>query len=723
MKKRYLTAVLALLAVAPFAYADEGMWMLQFLKQQNLQKMQQMGLQLSAEEIYNPGAGAVGDAVVQFGGGCTGEIVSGQGLVFTNHHCGYGQIQNHSSVDANYLRDGFYAPTLQDELPNPGLTVTIVEEIVDATDYLSEYLQRTGEQDPLVYMRRGYLREVAKAWYEANRGTLTEGITLDMAPFYEGNRYYLFVKKEYSDIRLVAAPPSCIGKFGADTDNWEWPRHSGDFSVFRIYTAPDGSPAKYSADNIPLKPKYFLKVNGSGVQEDQFVMMLGYPGTTNHFYTPAEVTERLDIDNRIRIDLRKVRQETMWEEMMKDEAVNIQYAAKYQGSTNAYKNAIGTVWAANKLNFKAVKREMTDRLIAYAEANHKPEYADAVAKIEEMVGERATLRALSKIYDEGLQRAVETVKAPLISGPADWDKVATPEGARQWMDETLGGYFDKDYNIEVDKKVTKAMLVAVADYIKRVTEGKTVGVELRTPQLIDGILSGEWGAYEALFDQSLYWDRERMYSVLTNRQEEDYYSDVLVVLAQSVRHDVEVINSALAAFDRDFAVARRTLLQGMLEMDGEMNLWPDANLTLRYTFGKVKGYEPRDNVYYGYQTTMEGIMEKWDDESPEFYLLPKVVDIYNNKDFGRWALPNGRMPVNLVATTHTTGGNSGSPLVNGKGELVGINFDRNWEGVGGDIQYLPNYQRSIILDVRYLLMVLDKYLGADRLLDELEIVE
>lgn len=713
--KRWLAAAAAVLFVAPMAKADEGMWMVQFLKQQNLAKMQAMGMQMSAEDIYNPGKGSLVDAVVQFGGGCTGEIISSQGLVITNHHCGFGEIQNHSSVDHNYLRDGFYAPTLQSELPNPGLTVTIVEEIVDATDYLNSYIKAKGITDPLQYMRRAFLRKVAEQWYKENRGELTNGVNLDMAPFYEGNRYYLFVKKIYSDIRLVAAPPSCIGKFGADTDNWAWPRHSGDFSVFRIYTAPDGSPAEYAAENIPLNPKYYLKINSSGVQEDDFVMMMGFPGTTNHFYTPSEVVERRDIDNQIRIDLRKVRQETMWEEMMKDEAVNIQYAAKYQGSTNAYKNAIGTNWATNKMDFEGNKRAMVDKLRAYAKKVGKPEYAQAIDKIESMVAERAKLRALSKIYDEGLNRAVETMRAPLLT-----EKEFANTEPDKFMKQ-LDDYFNKDYNIAVDKKVTKAMLTAVLDYIQKVQGTETLPVELAAPAIAKALL--ERGELDKVFDNSLYQNREKLQQILKGKTYNDYASDPLVALAMATHNDIATISKALAEYDRDFAFARKTMLQGMLEMEGEMNLWPDANLTLRYTFGRVKGYSPRDNVYYGHQTTMEGIMEKWDDNSPEFYLLPKVVEIYKAKDFGKLALANGKMPVDFISTTHSTGGNSGSPLVNGRGELVGINFDRNWEGVGGDIQYLPDYQRSIIVDARYLLLVLDKYLGAQRLLDEIDIVE
>ncbi len=713
----WLLATATILLVSPLVKADEGMWMVQFLKQQNLAKMQAMGMQMSAEDIYNPGQGSLVDAVVQFGGGCTGEIVSGQGLVITNHHCGFGEIQNHSSVDHNYLRDGFYAPTLQTELPNPGLTVTIVEEIIDATEYLNSYIATKGITDPLQYMRRAFLLQVAQEWYKEHRGELSSSVDLDMAPFYEGNRYYLFVKKIYSDVRLVAAPPSCIGKFGADTDNWAWPRHSGDFSIFRIYTAPDGSPAEYAAENIPLKPKYYLKINSTGVQEGDFVMMMGFPGTTNHFYTPSEVVERRNIDNQIRIDLRKVRQETMWEEMMKDEAVNIQYADKYQGSTNAYKNAIGTNWATDKMNFVGNKQAMVDKLRAYAEKQGKPEYAEAIDKIESIVRERATLRALSKIYDEGLYRAVETVRAPILT---EREFESATNEPRKFLDR-LDGYFNKDYNVAVDKKVTKAMLHAVIEYIQKILGDNLPPEDLTVPPMAMNLLGDE--VLDKAFDNSLYQNREKLQQVLNSGVYSDYSSDPLIAFAIATRNDIATISNALSQYDRDFAIARQTMLRGILEMEGEMNLWPDANLTLRYTYGKVKGYSPRDNVFYGHQTTMEGIMEKWDDSSPEFYLLPKVVEIYNAQDFGALTLYNGKMPVNFISTTHSTGGNSGSPLVNSRGELIGINFDRNWEGVGGDIQYLPDYQRSIILDVRYLLLVLDKYLGAERLLDELDIVK
>lgn len=699
---------MAFVVAIPHLFADEGMWMLPFLKQQNLAKMQKMGMKLSAEDIYAPGKGSIIDAVVQFDGGCTGEIVSPNGLIFTNHHCGFGQIQSHSAVGHNYIRDGFYAPTLEEELPNPGLTVTQITEIADVTDFVQNYLNEKGMSDPLVYLRRAYLQDIAIAWYQQKYGELGNGVVLDLAPFYEGNKFYLFVQKVFSDIRLVAAPPSCIGSYGEDTDNWTWPRHSGDFSVFRIYTAPNGEPAKYSKENVPFKPKHYLKINASGVKENDFVMIMGFPGTTNHFYTPAEVAERRDLDNQIQIDLRNVRQVAMMKEMRADEAVNIQYASKYQGSVNRYKNSIGTNWAINKMKFEEQKQAQVDKLIAYAKANNKPEYIEAVQKISQIIAERAPLRRLQKTLDEGIWRAMEIVKAPLLT-PDEYSQLRSDAKALDvWLTEKYDTYFDKDYNPMVDRKVTKAMLRAVLQS----------GVQIET--LAEVMDADEF--VDHLFDSTIYKSREYLKAFILGNTYMGYMQDPLVSLASSIRQEIKTTAEKVASYDRDFQLARQTYVKGIMEMEGEMNLWPDANLTLRYTFGQVKGYSPRDNVYYGHQTTMEGVIEKHDPTNPEYQLQPKVIEIYNQKDYGGYnTLPKGMMPVDICATTHTTGGNSGSPLINAKGELVGLNFDRNWEGVGGDIIYLPDYQRSIIVDARYVLMILDRYLGADRIINELDI--
>lgn len=709
--KRILLSIVVLFSLSPLAHADEGMWMLPLIAQQNYKKMVSMGLKLTPKQIYNPQGPSLMDAVVQFGRGCTGEVVSDQGLVFTNHHCGYGEIQAHSSLSKNLLRDGFFAPTLSDELPNPGLTVTFTEEIVEVTDYVRAYLRKHNNDNPMDYLSRKYLDRIAKEWFADNHREWKAGTVLDLAPFYEGNRFILFVRKQYSDVRLVAAPPSCVGKYGADTDNWVWPRHSGDFSVFRIYTAPDGSPAEYSPDNIPLKPRTHLRVSTKGVSEDQFVMIMGFPGTTNHFYTEAEVGERRDIDNRIRIDMRKVRQDVLWQEMLADEAVNIQYAAKYASSTNAYKNAIGTNWAINKLDFGSIKQADCDRLSAYAKKVGKPEYVKAIETIRKTVAQRASLRKQLWRINEGLVRSLEIAQIPLTL-PALQKEVTSPSFAENEVTKLTP--FSKDYNRRIDRKVTTAVLLA---YLSETP------AEDR-PRALAGVPASEEGVRQyvsKLYDTSMMGDPLRLKRFLSNPDASSYEKDMAVALARDIKAKAEDLSSRLAEYDRGFAQARHVYLKGLLEMDGDSRLWPDANFTLRYTFGRVKGYSPRDNVYYGCQTTTEGVLEKEDPTNPEYILLPSVKKLLESHSFGVYGMKNGKMPVNFCATTHTTGGNSGSPVIDAEGHLVGLNFDRNWEGVGGDICYLPDYQRSIIVDVRYVLFVLDRYLGADRLIREMKV--
>lgn len=710
--KMLSAAFLATLLCAPSLRADEGMWLLPYLKQQNIKRMQEMGLTLSAEQIYSPGKGSVIDAIVHFDGGCTGEVVSSQGLLLTNHHCGYDQIREHSTVQNNFLRNGFYAPTMKDELPNPGLVVTFIDEIVDITDFVNAYLKKAKCNDPMEYLSRKYLSKIADAWYKKNRGKKAGYVVLDLAPFYEGNKFFLSVSKEYSDVRLVAAPPTSIGSYGEDTDNWVWPRHSGDFCVFRIYTDKDGKPAKYDPNNVPLKPKHYFKVNSGGLNENDFVMIMGYPGRTNHFYTAAEVAERRDIDNTVRIDMRKVRQETMLAEMRADEAVKIQYASKYARSTNAYKNAIGSNWAIRKMDFEGMKKAQQEKLAKYATENNKPEYIEAMKKIEEMVAQRADFRRQVWMIDEGLIRAVETVSAPVLDEKTFAELKADAGKRRKFMDEKYTTIFNKDYNKEVDRKVTKAMLTAFING----TAVANLPAVLRDAKDIDAFV-------DRLIDKSIYMDAAALEAAITTGDYATYNADPVVRLAKDVNARFKEVKDKVAGFDREFARVRKTYVKGVMEMEGEMNVWPDANSTIRYTFGQLKGYIPRDNVYYGFQTTMDGVMEKEDPTNPEYTLSPKLKDIYNRKDFGSYALANGKMPVDICATTHTTGGNSGSPVIDKYGNLVGLNFDRNWEGVGGDINYLADYQRSIICDVRYVLLILDKYLGAQRLIDEMDIAK
>ncbi|WP_294080930.1 S46 family peptidase [Proteiniphilum sp. UBA5384] len=708
--------------------ADEGMWMLHLLKQQKLSEMQKLGLELEDYDIYNPDGRSLKDAVVFFGRGCTGEVISSQGLVLTNHHCGYGQIQSHSTLENNYLEDGFWAMTQAEELPNPGLTVTFIDQLEDVTDYVRQCLERDKDQDAdgVFFLSPSYLQGIAQE--KAGEEFLSlPGREVEIKPFFNGNQYFMFTKKVYSDVRLVGAPPSSIGKFGADTDNWMWPRHSGDFSLFRIYADKEGNPAEYSPENVPLRPTRWLRISTGGVNENDFVMMLGFPGTTHKYYTSWEVAERRDIDNKVRINMREIRQNTMLEEMLNDPAVNIQYAAKYSGSTNAYKNAIGTNWAIDMRDFEQLKLEQQNRLLDWAGNNRKPQYAEALDEIERMVGERADLRYRSWMLNEGIIRGVEFANV----SQKGWNLLLKVleggsrniEKAILQLKEDYALFADKDYNIDVDKKVSAAM---ISEYVRSIDREKQPAFF----GLLHTQYDGDVKAFiDYIFTHSLFGNQETWILFSTDPQSfisnkgrrEQLLNDPMFLFARSVRDEALSLANQLSKYDVPFSIARQTYLEGILAMDGPYTHFPDANLTLRLTYGQVKGYQPRDAVYYNYQTTLKGVMEKEEPDNWEFMVTDKLKKLYREKDFGNYARTDGNMPVNFAATTHSTGGNSGSPVLNGKGELIGLNFDRNWEGVGGDIQYLPDYQRSIIVDIRYVLFVIDKFAGAGHLIEEMSI--
>ena len=721
MRKTILTLLLGMFVT--FAFADEGMWMLHLLKQQKLAEMQALGMKLQDTDIYDPSGSSLKDAVVQFGRGCTGEVISSQGLVLTNHHCGYGQIQSHSTLEKNYLETGFWAMSKAEELPNPGLTVTFIEKIEDVTDFVLKCLEKdkATDVDGVFFLSPKYLNNLARDLVGVEYLEKNKGIDVEIKPFFNGNQYYMFTKKIFSDVRLVGSPPSSIGKFGADTDNWMWPRHTGDFSVFRIYADKEGNPADYSEDNVPLQPKRWLKISAKGVEQNDFAMMLGFPGTTNKFYTSWEVQERRDIDNEVRINMRDIRQRAMLEEMLRDPEVNIQYASKYSGSTNSYKNAIGTNWAIGMRDFEAVKKEQQDKLITWAKKNKKPEYVDALNSIENIVKERADLRFRSWMLNEGLRGGIEFSKVPvssvesLIKALKENDEAAKEAAMLKLMDD-YRKFADKDYSSVVDKKVAKVML---EEYVGLVPYEKLPSA-LRD---IDDQFDGDVNVYvDNLFENSIFSSEKKMQEFVSGKHTvEQLESDPMFNFAKSVRDEYAQLGTALSAYDNPFDKARRTYLKGVLEMDGPYTHFPDANLTLRLSYGQVKGYEPRDCVFYGHQTTLEGVMEKEDANSWEFVVADKLKELYKAKDFGPYQMANGQMPIDFAATTHTTGGNSGSPVMNGKGELIGINFDRNWEGVGGDIQFLPDYQRSIIVDIRYVLFIIDKFAGATHLIEEMDI--
>ena len=500
-----------------------------------------------------------------------------------------------------------------------------------------------------------------------------------------------------------------------------WPRHTGDFSVFRIYADKNGNPAPYSKDNVPLRPKRWMKISIKGFDEGDFAMIMGFPGRTNHFYTSWEVAERRDIDNTVRIHIRELRQEAMLEEMLKDPKVRIQYASKYAGSENAYKNAIGSNWAINKRDFEAVKRAEQEALMAWGKKQNQPQYEEALAALQKMVSDRKELRFRKWMLDEALLRGIEFTSVPtqVDSLKAALQKEDKDEVQNQLdkLRAAFGRFFDKDYAPDVDRKIAKVML---AEYRRLVDAGSQPAYF----STIDSDYQGDVPAFvDGVFRKSIYGSLENFEAFVSRPTIEALENDPMIQFALSVKAEQKALNKALQQFDDGYSRAHHTYVEGLMKMNDMANMWPDANFTLRLTYGQVKGYAPRDCAYYGCQTTLDGVMEKEDSTNWEFVVPKRLKDLYNAKDFGPYGLKNGKMPVALCATTHTTGGNSGSPVMNANGELIGINFDRNWEGVGGDIEYLPDYQRSIIVDIRYVLFLIDKYAGADYLIKEMDIVK
>ena len=674
------------------------------------------GIQLKEYDLYNPNGTSLKDAVVSFDGGCTGEIISSQGLVLTNHHCGYDAIQKLSSVEHNYLEDGYWAKSFAEELPAEGVVVSFVDKIEDVTAYVQAELKKIRKGTGMEYLSRHYLdglarKRVGEAYLKAHPGT-----SVEIRPFYNGNKYLMFTNKVYSDIRFVGAPPSAVGKFGADTDNWKYPRHAGDISIFRIYADANGNPAPYSKSNVPLKPKRWFNISTDGVQKEDLAMIMGFPGRTNHFFLPSEVEEWKTIDNDIRIRMRQIRQEVMLKDMLADPKVNIMYAAKYARSQNAYKRAIGANFGIEKNNFKATKQQEMESLLEWSKTNAPKSYrsyAEAIATIDKAIAGRRDMRRQFWYLDEGLWQAIEATRAPGADDPL----TAT--------DRAFLAYNNKDYLPALDAKIAKAEL---AEYTRQIDRKDW-------PEAIaDGI--DQFGSVESyvdvMFAQSTFTTPEgfEAFKKLSPKEQQVVLStDLMSRFAASVRTKREQLTKALRAFDNPIDLARRTYVGGILAQRGADNLWPDANSTLRFTFGNVRGYSPVDGVEYQVPTTLRGVMEKEDPSSWEFAVLARLKEIYAKQLYGagqRWAFKNAsggyEMPVNFAATTHTTGGNSGSPVFNKYGDLIGINFDRNWEGVGGDIQYLPSYQRSIICDIRYVLLLIDQLGECPRLIDELSLV-
>jgi hypothetical protein len=719
MKKTILFSMLAACSLA--GYADEGMWMLTDLKKQNAAVMQDLGLDISIDKVYCPDSISLKDAVVHFGGGCTGEVISAEGLVLTNHHCGYQYIQQHSAVEHDYLTDGFWAMSREQELLCEGLTITFIDRILDVTDYVQEQLKKDEDPEGLNYLSPSYLSTVAKRFAKKENIKTDDFTVLELKPFYGANKYYLFVKTVYKDIRMVGAPPSSIGKFGADTDNWMWPRHCGDFSIFRIYASKDGKPANYAADNVPLKVKKHLAINMNGIKEGDFTFVMGFPGRNWRYMISDEVEERMQTTNFMRDTVRGVRLRVLGEEMAKDAKTRIQYAAKYASSANYWKNAIGMNEGLVSLKVLDRKKDEQKRLLAFGDETGNESYRQAYESIKQIVAKRHDAVYHQQAIYEALMLGTEFSKIPdtdkLLEALEKNDKKGV-KAAITALQEQGKKFFNKDYSTVVDRKVSKQLLALYAQLIP-------AGQRISIFKVIDGQFAGSTDAFvDACFDCSIFRSSKALAAFLQNPSADKLKKDLMVQYAKSVKEGYKATDEAMKAETNAYNRAHKTWVAGMLALKQKEGkaIYPDANSTLRLTYGKIGSYEPADGKEYLYYTTLKGVMEKEDPENPEFVVSPKLKELYEKKDFGPYAMADGCMPVCFVTATDNTGGNSGSPVFNSKGELIGVGFDRNYEGLTGDIAYNPQLQRAACVDIRYVLFVIDKYAGAKHLIDELTIV-
>ena len=672
MKKLLFLFVFLMVAVSG-ARADEGMWLPSEIMLK-IKDMQAKGFKLTAEDIYSVNNSSLKDAVVHFGGGCTGEIISNEGLLITNHHCGFSQIQSHSSVEHDYLRDGFWAMTRDQELPNPGLTVSFLEYMKDVTDQvLKGYKPEMTEAKRIELVAKNSKAIEEKAVKEG------KGLRANVKALYYGNQYFLYVYKVYTDVRLVGAPPSSIGKFGGDTDNWMWPRHTGDFSLFRVYAGADNEPAPYSENNVPYKPKRFFKINAKGINEGDFTMVYGYPGRTNEYLMSDAVKYTAEKSNPHKIALRTLRLDIQKREMTKDQAVRIKYASKNASVANAWKKWQGEAKGIFRMRAIENKQEFEQKFTEWAKG--KPEYENLV---EKMHGLYNTIEELSLVQDYQTE-ALNAVELVAFAGRGQ-------RGAEN---------FYKNYYMPIDKDCFIALYKAY---------DKNIDDKYKAPYFKEQL--AKFGSVEA-WAEALFTEEPNMeMAAEIFKQTNDHFRKNYAPILDSVNKEITLLY--------------RTYMRGQIEYNkanrGTKVFYPDANSTLRVTYGQVKGYSPSDAVYYTPVSTLDGVIEKDNPEIYDYNIPQKLRDLHAAKDYGQWEW-NGSVPVAFIATNHTSGGNSGSPVLDAEGNLIGVNFDRVWEGTMSDVVYDPEVCRNISMDIRFALFVIDQLANADHLLEEMVIVK
>ena len=720
--KKILCILAAVAVFAGSVRADEGMWMLPLLQKMNADAMKELGCELTPKQIYDINNSSLKDAIVQFGGGCTGEIVSKEGLLLTNHHCGYGSIRKLSSVEHDYLKDGYWAMSRSEELPCEGLTVTFLEYMKNVTPVIEKAVRKArkefgDDQNKIDKARVKAMTELAEKVKKSN-----PDCHVQVTSFYNSNVYYLIVYKTYSDIRFVGAPPSSIGKFGADTDNWMWPRHTCDFSMFRVYCAPDGSPADYSPENVPLKAKNHLRISMNGVQEGDFTMIMGYPGRTTRFQTSPELKHQIEL-NDIRIAARTIRQDVMLEDMLADPKVKIQYASKYSNSSNGWKKWQGMRIAFDKLDIigRAEQEEEEFRTWVLEKESRKAKYGKVLDDLANSVeAGREANKTFTKVSETAYKIELTDLAIKFnILAESEMSSGKDTIEALNTAYESIARYYG-DYSASTDRKVAKALLehyrdiADPKDYLKNLSEDfATMDIDRFVDDLFDASAFASAESLKAAVD-------EKGIGIL---------DDPAVKVGMSIYEEREKAKTIASGTERHLAKARQTYTAGLLEWKKGEPSYPDANFTMRLTYGTVKGYSPEDAVVYKHYTTLDGVMEKEDPDNWEFVVPEKLKELWKSKDyssddgFRTYCTPDGKMPACFLSNNDITGGNSGSPVLNSRGHLIGLAFDGNWESMSSDVMFEPDLQRCINVDIRYVLFIVDKFGGAGHLVDEMTIVK